>query len=96
MIIDSAHYLDGVRQQEEPADVAELKRRVDERGGFALIMLTDPTSEEMEELQGCFDLPALAVEDAQEGRQRPKLEQYGDESLPDRQDRRVRHGPPLA
>ena len=45
------------------------------------LALSDPTPEDMEELRLSFDLPALAVEDAQEGHERPKLEQHGSDAF---------------
>lgn len=42
------------------------------------VSLADPSAEEMEQIQTAFELPVLAVDDAQEGHQRPKLDQYGD------------------
>ncbi len=42
------------------------------------VALKDPSPEELQQMQEEFDLPALAVEDAHHGHQRPKLEEYGD------------------
>ena len=39
---------------------------------------TEPTAEELAEMQREFGLHELAVEDAQHGHQRPKIEEYGD------------------
>lgn len=80
MIVDSAHYLDGARQQDDESSPSDVERQSREQGGFAWVTLSDPTAQEMEQMQRCFDLPGLAVEDVQEGNQRPKLERYGDEN----------------
>jgi magnesium transporter len=79
VIVDSAHYVDGARQDHEALSLDEAWRRSREEPGFVWVSLADPTAEEMEQMRTAFDLPALAVEDAQEGHQRPKLEQYGDD-----------------
>ena len=81
MIVDSAHYVDGARQDDEPLSLDEAQRRSQEGRGYVWVSLADPSAEELEQMRKAFDLPALAVEDAQEGHQRPKLEQYGDDSF---------------
>jgi magnesium transporter len=45
---------------------------------FVWVALQDPTAAELGEMQQAFDLHPLAVEDAQTGHQRPKIEEYGD------------------
>ena len=77
MIIDCARYRAGVRQTEATsvADAARLSR---EASGFVWLAVSEPDSEELNKLGASFDLPALAVEDAREGHQRPKLEEYGE------------------
>ena len=77
MIIDCARYSAGAREA-EVASVAEAARLSREGSGFVWLALTEPDSEELNELGASFDLPALAVEDALEGHQRPKLEEYGE------------------
>ena len=76
MIVDCAHYVEGVRQHEESLDVqsaAELARAGD---GFVWVGLLHPTDDELAEAATAFDLPDLAVEDAGREHQRPKLEEY--------------------
>jgi magnesium transporter len=46
-------------------------------GRFVWIALKDPDAGELAMLEEEFDLHELAVEDAQKGHQRPKLEEYG-------------------
>jgi magnesium transporter len=77
MIIDSAHYLDGTRD-DEGLSLAEAGRRAAQGRGFVWLALSDPSAEELAQLGTSFDVPALAVEDMREGHQRPKLERYGD------------------
>lgn len=51
-----------------------------ERGGFVWLGLHDPDARQMAEIAATFRLHALAVEDAVQAHQRPKLERY-DETL---------------
>jgi magnesium transporter len=77
VIVDCAIYEDGVRRD---GDV-ELDHAYDVRrepGKFVWIGLYEPTEEEFETLTREFDLHPLAVEDALEAHQRPKVEVYGD------------------
>ena len=77
MIVDSAIYENGVRRDGQ----VELEHAYDERrrpGKFVWIGLYEPTEEEFESLSREFDLHPLAVEDAIEAHQRPKLEVYGE------------------
>ncbi|HVY04829.1 MAG TPA: magnesium/cobalt transporter CorA [Burkholderiales bacterium] len=45
---------------------------------FVWVAMFEPTREELDAMQREFDLPELAVEDARNGHQRPKVEEYGD------------------
>ena len=75
MILDCAHYMDGARQNEQPLGIDEAAERC--RGeGFIWLGLHDPPPEELEEVATRFNLPDLAVEDATNAHQRPKLEDY--------------------
>jgi magnesium transporter len=81
MIIDSAHYKDGVRQHEDaltPERAAELRNAAGP-GGFVWIGIHDPEPGELEQLHSLFRLHELAVEDAQQAHQRPKIEDYDDD-----------------
>jgi magnesium transporter len=80
VIVDCAHYCDGLRQSEERLDLdaaAEVCRRQDEPG-FVWIALFEPDAAELAEVQDRFGLHDLAVEDAQTFHLRPKVEQYDD------------------
>ena len=80
MIVDCAHYRDGVRQHEGAMTVEEAASRVTEAAGdFVWIGLHEPTDEEMSRVAERFGLHELAVEDAEHAHQRPKIEDY-DES----------------
>lgn len=78
-VIRCAAYLDGVRQDgDRPvAEAIEQVRRADGRG-FVWIGLHEPTDEEFSGIAGLFGLHPLAVEDAVDAHQRPKVERYDD------------------
>ncbi|MFJ9711297.1 magnesium and cobalt transport protein CorA [Streptomyces sp. NPDC101234] len=77
-IVEAALYRDGVRVS-TPTTLAETYRELrDQHSGMAWIGLARPTSGELLSLAAEFDLHPLAVEDAMEAHQRPKLERYGD------------------
>ena len=76
MIVDNAIYVDGKRT-EEPSTLQETYEAVRERRGVAWIGLYRPTQREFASVSEEFGLHDLAVEDATEAHQRPKLERYG-------------------
>ncbi|MEU3059211.1 magnesium and cobalt transport protein CorA [Streptomyces subrutilus] len=77
-VVDSAVYRDG-RRVASPATLAETFRQLREQpDGMAWIGLHRPTEPELHSLAAEFNLHELAVEDALEAHQRPKLERYGD------------------
>ncbi|MGW7263906.1 magnesium and cobalt transport protein CorA [Streptomyces sp. NPDC054842] len=77
-VVQAALYRDGVRVS-TPASLAETFRELrDETDGMAWIGLARPTEDELLSLAAEFDLHPLAVEDAMEAHQRPKLERYGE------------------
>jgi magnesium transporter len=81
MIIDSAHYKDGARQHDEalsPERAAQLRNAAGP-GEFVWIGIHEPQPGDLEQLQKLFGLHELAVEDAQQAHQRPKIEDYGDD-----------------
>jgi magnesium transporter len=81
MIVDSAHYKDGVRQHQEaltPESAAELRNTAGS-GEFVWIGIHEPEPGDLEHLQQLFGLHELAVEDAQQAHQRPKIEDYGED-----------------
>jgi magnesium transporter len=76
VIVDCAHYKEGSRQHEGPLPLDEAARRREENDGFVWLGLRDPDPDELREVARRFDLPELAVEDAMQAHQRPKLEDY--------------------
>ena len=76
MLINSAVYDDG-RIVAEPG-LEGVGQALQHQSGFVWIALKDPSEDELDLLQRELNLPALAVEDARKGHQRPKLEEYGD------------------
>ncbi|MBN8934693.1 MAG: magnesium transporter, partial [Rhizobium pusense] len=75
-VIASYIYRLGQRAEELPLTGRPFPER---DGEFAWIGITDPTVEEMASLKSMFDLHPLAVEDALNGRQVPKVEVYGNQ-----------------
>lgn len=67
MLVDAATYVDGVRLS--ALDTAHAS-------GFSWVGLLDPSLAEIQKYQQTFSLNELAVEDALQGRQRPKLDVY--------------------
>ncbi|MFE3184362.1 magnesium and cobalt transport protein CorA [Streptomyces violascens] len=77
-IVQSALYRDG-RHIASPGSLAETFRQLRETPeGMAWIGLQRPSEAELLSLAAEFDLHELAVEDALEAHQRPKLERYGE------------------
>lgn len=77
-VVEAALYQDGVRVS-SPATLADTFRELRRApAGMAWIGLARPTEAELLSLAAEFDLHPLAVEDAMEAHQRPKLERYGD------------------
>jgi magnesium transporter len=77
VIVDCAVYEQGRRREGQLA-LENAQEAAQEEGAFVWIGLLEPTPEEFEAVRREFDLHELAVEDAIEAHQRPKLEVYGD------------------
>src|SRR5690242_8791055 len=77
MILDCAVYRDGARREGDLA-LAEAGAACRSDGAFVWIGVYEPSEEEFDAVAREFDLHELAVEDAVDAHQRPKLEQYGD------------------
>lgn len=83
MIVDSAVYRGGERLDTShggacaAADLAALRRDAGD-DDFVWVGLHDPTHEELDAAAEAFGLHPLAVEDALNAHQRPKLERYDD------------------
>jgi magnesium transporter len=76
MIVDCAHYKDGVRQHERPMSIAEAARLAEAGEGFIWLGIREPTDEEMRAIAASFPVHELALEDARSEHQRAKLEEY--------------------
>ncbi|WP_437068369.1 magnesium and cobalt transport protein CorA [Streptomyces sp. enrichment culture] len=77
-VVNCVAYEDGARVPVD-GDLADAVKRVRKGGtGFVWLGLHEPTNREFAGVAELFDLHPLAVEDAVEAHQRPKVEQYGD------------------
>ncbi|MBB5790920.1 magnesium and cobalt transport protein CorA [Jiangella mangrovi] len=77
-IVDAALYRDGKRIS-TPSSLAETYRQLRaDAEAMAWIGLYKPSDAELISLADEFDLHELAIEDAMEAHQRPKLERYGE------------------
>ena len=76
MLINCAAYQNGKKLGDIRQD--EIHNYLSRPGCFVWVALKDSTPEELSEMQVQFGLHELAVEDARQGHQRPKLEEYGD------------------
>ncbi|WP_069768221.1 magnesium and cobalt transport protein CorA [Streptomyces sp. LUP30] len=78
-VVDCAVYRDGSRVAFPQAPTPqEAMRQVRRDGGFVWIGLHEPTEAEFAGIASEFGLHPLAVEDAVQAHQRPKLERYDD------------------
>ena len=80
MIVDNALYHRGKRVPLGDADDQSLgwARVPCDPGDFQWVGIHDPSPDELDLIARTFDLHPLAVEDAGDSHQRPKLERYGD------------------
>jgi magnesium transporter len=76
MIVSNAVYIDG-RKSTEPESLRETYEQIRSHDGLAWIGLYKPTEEEFTSVAEEFGLHELAVEDAIQAHQRPKIERYG-------------------
>jgi len=76
MLINCIAYQDGKKVADIPT--SKISDYLAQPDSFVWVALKDPSSEELEELRAEFGLHELAVEDARNGHQRPKIEEYGD------------------
>ncbi len=75
MLINCVAYENGAKLAD--IAVADISEHISRPGCFVWVALVDATPEELSEMQEEFGLHELAVEDAQHGHQRPKIEEYG-------------------
>lgn len=76
MLINCAVYQEGRKLAD--IEVDRIGDYLNQPGCFVWVALRDPAPDEMAAMQQRFDLHELAVEDALNVRQRPKIEEYGD------------------
>lgn len=76
MLINCAAYQDGNRIADPP--IEEISDYLVRPGCFVWVAMRDASAEELDEMRREFNLHDLAVEDARNGHQRPKIEEYGD------------------
>jgi magnesium transporter len=76
MLVNCVAYENGRKLAD--ISVEEISEYLKRPEAFVWVALKDATREELEAMQREFDLHPLAVEDAQYGHQRPKIEEYGD------------------
>ena len=75
MIVNCVAYDRGQKLSDIP--LSEVRSHLANRDCFVWVALKDPQADELAALQQEFDLHELAIEDAQKGHQRPKIEEYG-------------------
>src|SRR5437763_2122963 len=77
-VVDCAVYVDGKRLPGRWAHAEAIKEVRKRREGFVWIGLHEPDSEQIQGIAEAYGLHELAVEDAVQAHQRPKLERYDD------------------
>jgi magnesium transporter len=75
MIVDVALYQNG-RRVDGPSDISDLVDAARRDGGFVWLGLSEPTEAEFDLVVGELNFHPLAVEDAINAKQRPKIEDY--------------------
>ena len=75
MIVNCVAYDRGQKLSDIP--LSEVRSHLARRDCFVWVALKDPEPAELATLQEEFGLHELAIEDAQNGHQRPKIEEYG-------------------
>lgn len=76
MLINCVAYQEGKKLSDIP--VEEISDYLARPETFVWVALRDPELQELTQMQHEFGLHELAIEDAQRGNQRPKVEEYGD------------------
>jgi magnesium transporter len=76
MLISCAAYQDGKKLGD--IEIERISGYLQRPNCFVWVALHDPTAAELNDMQRVFGLHPLAVEDAQVGHERPKIEEYGD------------------
>jgi magnesium transporter len=76
MLINCVAYREGRKLAD--IDIDEISDYLNDPDCFVWVALRDATPDELDKMRLEFDLHPLAIEDANHGHQRPKLEEYGD------------------
>ena len=76
MLINCVAYGEGHKLSDIP--MGDIDQWLAKPGCFVWVALKDATVDELRQMQEEFHLHELAVEDAKNGHQRPKVEEYGD------------------
>ena len=76
MLINCAAYQAGHKLADIPIEA--IDEWLEKSGCFVWVALRDASDEELRAMQHEFELHELAVEDARNGHQRPKVEEYGE------------------
>ncbi len=77
-VVNCVIYRDGVRQDTAPTVEESVARVRKHNRGFVWLGLHEPSQTEFARVAELFGLHPLAVEDAVQAHQRPKVERYGD------------------
>ena len=75
MLVNCVAYENGEKVADIP--LADIRSHLKGAGSFVWVALKDPDDSELARVEEEFQLHELAVEDARNGHQRPKLEEYG-------------------
>lgn len=75
MLVNCVVYHRGQKLSDIP--MGEVRAHLQRQDCFVWVALKDPQPEELASLQEEFGLHELAIEDAQKGHQRPKIDEYG-------------------
>jgi magnesium transporter len=76
VLVNCVAYQNGRKLADIP--VSDIHKYLNQPDTFVWVALRDPDAAELDEMQKQFGLHELAVEDANHGHQRPKIEEYGE------------------
>ena len=79
MLISCVAYKDGRKLADIAVD--EIRDYVTQPDVLVWVALREPDADTLAQMQAQFGLHPLAVEDARNGHQRPKIEDYGDSAV---------------
>jgi len=75
LLVNCVAYEDGRKLGD--ISVHDIRKYASRPNSFVWVAVSEPEPDELDDLQNEFDLHPLAVEDAKNGHQRPKIEEYG-------------------